>query len=170
LLVPVPEAEPLVGPWRARYDPPAPQGIPAHVTVLYPFVPPDQFDDAVGRDLASMFGSVPAFDFHLARTARFPGVLYLAPEPAAPFLGLIGAVVSRWPEHPPYGGQFESVIPHLTVADCQEPGACEDPVAVMDEVERAIVGGVPIKARAREVWLMVGPDPWTLRQRFPLGG
>jgi hypothetical protein len=42
ILVPVPEAEPVVGQLRARLDRAASRGIPAHVTVLYPFVPPGQ--------------------------------------------------------------------------------------------------------------------------------
>jgi 2'-5' RNA ligase len=171
LLVPVPEAEPVVGPWRRRYDASDTKGIPAHITVLFPFVPPDRLDADVESRLRSLFEGLEPFGFRLAKAARFPGgVLYLAPEPAQSFVGLIAAVHAAWPEHPPYGGQFEQVIPHLTVADCQEPGACEDPGAVMDEVERAIVGEVPIEARADEVWLMTGNDRWSLRARFPLGG
>ena len=42
ILVPVPGAEPVAGRLRARFDRSAGRGIPAHVTVLYPFVPPGQ--------------------------------------------------------------------------------------------------------------------------------
>ena len=42
ILVPVPEAGPVVGRLRARLDRSASRGVPAHVTVLYPFVPPEQ--------------------------------------------------------------------------------------------------------------------------------
>ncbi|HEX9447459.1 MAG TPA: hypothetical protein VF920_05740 [Dongiaceae bacterium] len=35
----VPEAEALVGALRARFDPSASQCVPAHVTLLYPFLP-----------------------------------------------------------------------------------------------------------------------------------
>lgn len=58
----------------------------------------------------------------------------------------------------------------MLLADCGQPGACEDPVAVMDTVERDIVGSMPIEGRAREVWLIVGSDSWILRHRFPPGG
>jgi 2'-5' RNA ligase len=160
----------LVGPWRARYDPSTSQGVPAHITLLFPFVRPAAVDDKVERELGALFGSFFPFDVRLARTARFEAVLYLAPEPAEPFRRMTEAIVSRFPDYPPYGGIHEEVIPHLTVADCQHPGVCQDPETDMDEVERAIVGGVPIEARAREVWLMVGPDPWTLRTAFRLGG
>ena len=39
VLVPVPEAERAVSRHRARLDGAAARGVPAHVTVLYPFVP-----------------------------------------------------------------------------------------------------------------------------------
>lgn len=39
VLLRVPEAEPLVREWRAKGDPSAAHGVPAHVTLLYPFVP-----------------------------------------------------------------------------------------------------------------------------------
>jgi hypothetical protein len=42
-----PKAEPVVGQLRARLDRAASRGIPAHVTVLYPFVPPGQITPAV---------------------------------------------------------------------------------------------------------------------------
>jgi hypothetical protein len=38
----VPEAEPVVGVTRARYDRSGRWGVPAHVTVLFPFVPPTE--------------------------------------------------------------------------------------------------------------------------------
>jgi 2'-5' RNA ligase len=169
LLVPVPEAEAVAGPWRAKSAADAIKGVPAHITVLVPFVPPDALSVEVEEELRSLFSSLPAFDFQLARVARWPLVVYLAPEPEDRFRALIGAVVARFPGYPPYGGVFEDVIPHLTVAEC-ETGLCDDPDAILGEVERAIVGGVPIQARAREIWLMVGNERWTLRTRFPLGG
>jgi hypothetical protein len=39
LVAPAPEDEPLVGHWRQQYDPSAPVGIPAPVTLLFPFRP-----------------------------------------------------------------------------------------------------------------------------------
>ena len=41
LVVVVPEAEQLVGPFREKYDPSAAAGMPPHITLLYPFKPPD---------------------------------------------------------------------------------------------------------------------------------
>jgi hypothetical protein len=47
LIIIVPEAEALVRPFRDRYDARAALGVPAHITVLYPFKPPDQIDDGM---------------------------------------------------------------------------------------------------------------------------
>ena len=52
VLVPVPEAEPVVARHRATLDAAAGWGIPAHVTVLFPFAPPDQLDAALIGALA----------------------------------------------------------------------------------------------------------------------
>ena len=45
LLVEVPEAEPLVRQWRMDLDPHAALGVPAHITVLFPFAPPPLISD-----------------------------------------------------------------------------------------------------------------------------
>ena len=55
VLLAVPEAEPLVHEWRAVGDPSAAHGVPAHVTLLYPFLPSDQLDDGVIAELAWFF-------------------------------------------------------------------------------------------------------------------
>jgi hypothetical protein len=39
IIIPIPEAEPIVGPLRLQYDGAARLGVPAHITVLYPFYP-----------------------------------------------------------------------------------------------------------------------------------
>jgi hypothetical protein len=148
----------------------APQGLPPHITVLAPFIPPPGLTGEVETVLGQLFTRVQPFGFRLARVARWPLVVYLDPEPADPFRALTAAVLARFPDHPPYGGAFEEVIPHLTVAECERQNACDDPAADLAEVERAIVGGVPIGARATQVWLMVGNGRWGIRARFRLGG
>ena len=116
VIVAVPEAEPVVGTLRADLDRAAGWGVPAHVTVLYPFLPPDRIDDRALTALAAAIRTVPAFDLVLPRTAWFDdSVLWLAPEPDQPFRALTAAVWARFPDYPPYGGGHADVIPHLTV-------------------------------------------------------
>ena len=148
LVVRVPEAEPVVGGWRERFDPSARAGVPAHVTVLFPFLDVSRIDAGVRSALAEVFGSRPAFDLRFGRCGRFPGVLYLAPEVDTSLRQLTETTAERWPEAPPYGGQFTEIVPHLTVAD----GPSE---AVLDEVEAALSDSFPITSRVTSIDLLV---------------
>src|SRR5512140_2210757 len=100
LIIAVPEAEPLVKTLRERFDWSAAQGVPAHITIDYPFIPPDKITLEVLADLQEFFAQFAAFDFTLPETRRFPAVLYLAPSPAEPFKVLIHAIVERYPKYP----------------------------------------------------------------------
>src|SRR5690242_3716091 len=71
LIVAVPEAEPAVAALRTAYDPAASWGVPAHVTVLYPFLPPDRLDAVVRAAVREAVAAVPAFDLVFGRTRRF---------------------------------------------------------------------------------------------------
>lgn len=50
----IPAAEPAVGPHRAHLDRAARWGVPAHVTVLYPFLDPASFDTEALRRLRAV--------------------------------------------------------------------------------------------------------------------
>ena len=162
LLVPVANAEGVVGEWRSRHDPTAAAGMPAHVTVLYPFLSPARIDHATEEALKSLFEGCSPFEFRLSTVDRFPGVLYLAPEPAAPFVQLTKAITGRWPDHQPYRGEFDSIVPHVTVVN----GTAEPP-----GLEEKLRTALPIEARATEVWLMAQEETgrWSLLTSFPLG-
>ena len=126
--------------------------VPAHVTILVPFVPLDELDVDALRELVA---SQAAFDFVLDRVEHWEGgIVWLHPEPSEPFSRLIRAVWERWPECPPYEGTHEIVIPHLTVSE--EPVEVDPPL--------------PIAARADEVTLIEEEEPgvWVERMRFPL--
>ena len=151
LIVPVPSADGLLAESSRE------AGLPAHITLLYPFLAAR----ALGRDaeltLGSLLGEIPSFDFVLSEVGRFPGVVYLAPEPAAPFIALTQALVERWPDHQPYGGAYEEIIPHLTVAYGETAPA-------------GLAERLPLMARAEEVWLMSrAGGRWVRRGAFPLG-
>ena len=61
LIVIVPEAEDLVGRFRIQFDSSAAVGVPAHVTVLYPFKPPHELTADVFQALEKLFSPLPAF-------------------------------------------------------------------------------------------------------------
>ena len=131
LVVLAPEAEPMVKAYRDEHDPAAAVGVPAHLTVLYPFLLPDVPPAAAAR-LTALFAACAPFDYTLSELGRFPGVLYLAPEPAEPFRSLTLRVAHAFPDFPPYGGRHEHIIPHLTIANL-------DDEARLDEIGRAHV-------------------------------
>jgi 2'-5' RNA ligase superfamily len=80
LIVPVPEAEPAVGRFRASLDRAASWGVPAHVTVLYPFLPPQLVDDQVLAALRDIVAGVPRFDIVLTHVDWFGDtVVWVAP-------------------------------------------------------------------------------------------
>lgn len=119
-IVRVPEAEPHVRHLRERFDPSARLGVPAHVTLLFPFMSPELVTSSHLAQLSQLASSFAPFSFKLGQIKRFPEVVYLAPDPVAPFVALIKHLVGLFPEFPPYGGQYEGITPHLTVAQASE--------------------------------------------------
>jgi 2'-5' RNA ligase len=162
VVVPVPDAEPLVAGWRRRLDPSAAVGMPAHITLLVPFLREERLTDEVVLWLRELCGAMPVLDVAFRRAARFPSVLYLDPEPRSELRGMALAIAARW-DTPPYGGAFDEVVPHLTVAD----GAPDEALAV---AEAAVARGLPLTTRLTEAQLMVfDGDGWGCRERLPFG-
>jgi len=94
----VPAAEPVVAEHRRRLDPAAAWGVPAHVTVLYPFVDPSAVDEHVLALVAEAVIPVHAFECAFARSRWFgQDVLWLDPDPAQPFRDLTAAVSTAFP-------------------------------------------------------------------------
>ncbi len=167
LVILVPEVEVLVGSFRNQYDPSAALGVPAHVTLLYPFKPPHELTAELSRELVELFAKHSAFTVSFRGTKRFQNVLYLPPKPAEPFQRLAEIIAERYPEAPPYGGQFPDIIPHLTVAQISDSRRLEE-IAV--QFEQVAQGCLPIQAIVREIALMDNESEyWRIRARFSLG-
>lgn len=165
LICRVPEAERYIAHHRQRFDPSARRNVPAHVTVLYPFLPPGEIDAEVERTLADLAGSVPRFDYRLREMRRFPVALYLAPDPDLPFSALTGAVYRAFPDYPPFAGKFAVVVPHVTVAHGDEPQLC----AIEIEL-RIALPPAGIAAHCAELVLIENSTGrWETLRTFPLG-
>jgi 2'-5' RNA ligase superfamily len=166
LIVEVPAAEPVVGRHRSELDANARLGIPAHITVLAPFMPTSRLRAEERARLKSLFAAVKAFDFRLDHANWFgTTVLWLGPQDPTPFRELTAAVFAAFPEFPPFEGQFEDVVPHLTVG-------LESPVEAMRRAERDIKSKLPVPGRAAAVTLMNELSPvgrWEAFASFPLG-
>lgn len=163
LIVQVPEAEPFVRDLRARFDFRSSEGVPAHITVLHPFVPYPVPRSSLDQ-LEALFSSRDAFDFRLSRIGRWPDNLHLLPLPAEPFVALTRAVWAAFPAHPPYEGRFSDIVPHLSVAQ----GASE----LLDEAFPLLGQAIPASGIAgvcREVSLLaLTGNSWEVTYRFPL--
>jgi 2'-5' RNA ligase len=130
---------------------------------MVPFLPPPDLDPGLIGELRALVAEVPAFEFQLASVAWFGrSVLYLAPEPPAPFVALTEQVIDVFGTAP-YDGEYDSIVPHLTVAHAS------DGVELRPVAER-LAEGLPLECRAEEVWLMESDaQVWQRRRQFQLG-
>jgi 2'-5' RNA ligase len=163
VLIPVPQADPVVARWRQHLDPVAAAGVPAHVTLIVPWLPPEEITATDLEELDRELGEAKAFDFTLSHVDWFGRrVLWVAPEPAKPFLELTRNLSERFGT-PPYEDEFDEVVPHLTVAHATD-GVELVPVAA------DLACQLPVPCRAEEVWVMVGDGRrWELRHQARLG-
>lgn len=151
---------------RRRFSlPRKPNGIPPHITAIVPFLPQAQLTEEQAlpalRDVCAAFEP---FDATFAHTARFRRVLYLAPEPAEPFIALTYALTARWEGVEPYAGEHDKqVIPHLTVTTSRPP-------KVFDLVDEALAPLLPMRVRidAAQLYLFDGRR-WSEHSRLAFG-
>jgi hypothetical protein len=167
VIIPIVAAEPAVADHRRQLDLAASWGVPAHVSVLYPFVHPSAIDDDVVSRLASALNTVPAFDCTFARCEWFgEEVLWLAPDPAGPFRDLTSAVWRAFPDYPPYGGVFDDVVRHLTLGERRRGSA-----SALQAAAATVSHQLPIRARVDRAVLIAGtaePNSWHSVHQFRL--
>jgi 2'-5' RNA ligase len=157
LILRCPAADAAVAAHRAHLDLAAGVGMPAHVTVTYPFRPPGLLTAVDHRRLEHVFASRPAFSLTGIRTAWFgDAVLYVQLAEERTVRALIDAVTEAYPEHPPYAGAFADVVPHLTIGHDHD-------VATLRAAADAVSARLPFVQEVGEVELWAGPDPSTRR-------
>ena len=146
LVIEVPEAEPAVRHHREHLDANAPLGIPAHITVLFPFMPPEMIDPPALTRLRQLFA------------------VWLAPEDPRPIRALTQRVFRAYPAFPPFDGQFGDVVPHLTIGHGH-------PLDDLHTAESSVQARLPIESSAAAVTLMTQQSAeghWTRTATFPL--
>lgn len=169
LIVEVPEAEALVANWRIRHDPVASEGIPAHITVLFPFVPPEELGAVTLETLAAVTASVVPFEYSLDSIEEFPGAIWLRPDPDEPFRDLTQRVWTAFPEHPPYEGRFPDSQPHLTIVQTDSQ---EEQASLRTELNAEIREHLPIRCAAAVLSLFLCDESgrWTRHHVLDFGG
>ena len=140
--------------------------MPAHVTLLGPFVHgaalrPDDLE-VVSR----LLGRFEPFEVRLASFGRFDeiGVLYLAPHPSEPFAAMSRALWDEYPQVrflPPWATE---IVPHVTVASRLA-------AAELDAIEAEVGTALPLvePVRAAVFFERGGDGRFVLRAEFPLG-
>lgn len=164
ILIPVPEAEEAVSNLRNIYDPGAPKGIPAHITLLFPFINPFEIileDIEKLRDILN----IEKFSFTLSKINTFPGVVYLEPTEREKFISLTMKIFNAFPDYPPSEGKFlPDIVPHLTIGH-----ELEERFDKCLLEAKSIESRLPIEAIAKEAFLMTSlNDEWTIKEKFAL--
>ena len=117
----IPEAAVLVGEWYG-FTQAAVDGMLPHVTRLWPWLDGPVPDSEISR-AAHAVANLASFTLTFNRCDRFPGVVYLVPEPVALVESVVRSLVDAFPETPPFGGEFGSApVPHLTAAKSGDEG------------------------------------------------
>ncbi|MCA1674205.1 MAG: 2'-5' RNA ligase family protein, partial [Actinobacteria bacterium] len=137
------------------------------VTVIYPFLPPNRITENVVDEARACLTAIDAFECTFSHVAWFgQEVVWLAPDPDAPFRTLTELVWRHFPECPPYGGAHPNSIPHLTVGSTRLGELADMKRAVID-----VQGKLPIRAQVDRVHLIAGanaPGSWRTVAEFAL--
>jgi 2'-5' RNA ligase len=162
LVIPVPAADALLAAVGARYPGTVREGVPAHVSLLYPFVTATELDEQVTNALSELLAKQAPMPVQFAECYRHDGFVALRPDPIDGLTELMSMTRRRWPDVVPYEGVYGDVEPHLTVAM-----RCSAETAVA--IEQEVTAELPISAELREAWLVAFEEQWTLRGRFEFG-
>jgi 2'-5' RNA ligase len=148
---------------RLRSASGASEGLPAHVTLLYPFVAPESLDNSVRVRLTEIATSHLPFAYRLTGPHRWPDILYASVEPQTPFVALQADLARGFPEHPLYGGAYD-FSPHVTIA---EGAAAESATSVGHRAWDDLSEAATARAEAIEVIFRTTGN-WSTMWRIPL--
>jgi len=148
---------------RMRCVPDAVEGLPAHVTVAYPFAEVGSIDGAVTAMVGEVVARRAPWTMRLVERRRWPDTVYASVEPEAPAIALQADLAAAFPSLPIYGGAIEVFVPHVTIA---EGPSADDPTLDTDPGWSEL----PVTRAISEVELIVrGEDGrWGTTRTFPM--
>jgi 2'-5' RNA ligase len=148
---------------RMRSIADAPRGIPAHVTLLWPFAAEDSFEQGVLDLVEAIVARHEALDITLGERRRFPDTLYASVEPDAPVRARLAELAGAFPTLPLYEGAFP-FTPHVSVVE--GVGAIGT-----DAFADPAWAELPVRQHVDAVELIACRDGvWAASRRFPLRG
>jgi 2'-5' RNA ligase len=125
LIIPPPKVQTFAFSLRELYDTEWFNRVPAHITLLYPFVPSDQVDATAAR-LRTICADFPPFELTLDQYGSFEDALFLEPSNPGPILELYQHLAHTFPEYPIYEGEYaDDFRPHMTLARFENPEDAE---------------------------------------------
>ncbi|NDJ62356.1 MAG: 2'-5' RNA ligase family protein [Chloroflexi bacterium] len=167
IVIPVPPAvQALVVPLLRRYtDATLPSHLPAHISVLFPFVPAAALEAACQR-LRGLCAQVPPFDVTLRGYNHFPRAVYLELSDPGPVRALFRRIQAAFPDCAPYEGAYgPDIIPHVTAAQFASEAAC---------AAAEFPPYTPVTFRVARINVDYGVAesglPWITYATIPLGG
>lgn len=114
----LPQVGEIVERYRRNYTTDGAEGMPPHVTLLYPFLTVQEYTLHTRALLAGVIATFQPFSLHVGGVHRFPGVVYLEVSPRESILHMIQRLVHEFPLYLPYGGAIplQELTPHVTLA------------------------------------------------------
>jgi len=71
------------------------------------------------------------------------------------------ALADAFPGFPPYGGEFDAIVPNATVAQADDE--------TLAAIESELITQLPVQARVERAWLVENaPAGWRRHTAFPL--
>jgi 2'-5' RNA ligase len=116
LIVPPRQVQAFAYPIREEHDAESFSRVPAHITLLYPFVSPDEVDEAA-EQLKKTCAGFPPFELTLDQYGRFEDALFLEPSDPQKIDELYQRLLEVFPDYPAYKGEHDRELRfHLTLA------------------------------------------------------
>ena len=139
-------------------------GVPAHVTLLYPFVDPADLSAETRRTIESIARGHPSFACVLSGPFQWPDTVYAAVDPAERLLAIHRELAASFPDFPIYGRPGFELVPHVTIAE----GPYADDHSVLGDVSWS---ELPVDRPVTELEVIAeGPDQrWRTVWTLPLG-
>ncbi len=148
LVIPFPLLETKIGAFRQQAIQPTTFNLMAHLTIIFPFMPLNQLTSAASSKLEMLFKETDPISYTIDGLGRFPEVLYLKVADERPFIHLIRSIETAFPDYPSFGGQFQDIVPHITIAKNENIDQSEA------EFRSKFPNLLPLSGICREVWLI----------------
>ena len=149
-----PEVDAVIGDIRERLDPSASWGIGAHVSLIYPFARARRITPELLETVRRVASATQPFDVRFDHTGWFgEETVWLGPAPQPRLDDVVARCLAAFPQYPPYGGEFDEFVPHLTLATGNSAQEAKD-------AEREVLPELPISTMATGLTVVAGaPEP-----------